>query len=107
MSTETELKRENRELKKYLKALAVEVTNRVAELDAVMKQESNTCGQHISRIANALNYAADGAMHFGLRMEFKDVNKVKRQADREAAVSINPPAKTFDMSSRFGFGKEA
>ena len=96
----SDAKREVRELKKYLRALAVEVTNRTAELDGIMEaHESVDRGKMVARVANALNAAADSAMHFGLRMEFKEINKIKRDAARNAPQM---PQRTFDVSSRFG-----
>lgn len=96
-----ETKGEIRHLKKYLKALATEVTNLTAEMDATMKaDESVDRGKCMARIANGLNAACDSAMHFGLRMEFKEINKIKRAAERNAP---RMPQREFDMSSRFGF----
>lgn len=103
MNTERDLARENRHLKKYLKALAVEVTNRAAELDQIMQaDESVDRGKCVARLANALNWAADSAMHFGLHMEFKDINKIKRAAEREAP-QMPPKNKVHPISTRIGY----
>ena len=75
-----DLKRENRELKKYLKALAIAVTEQAAKLDGIMHQPSTDArGKEVAHVANGLNYAADSAMRFGLRMEFTAINKIKSQ----------------------------
>jgi hypothetical protein len=101
--TEKDLQREIRHLKTYLKALAVEVTRYTAELDEVMKaDESVDRGKCVARITNALNYSADSAMHFGLHMEFSEINKIKRAAEREAP-HMPPKNKTNPISTRLGY----
>jgi hypothetical protein len=101
--TEADLKREVRRLTKYLRALAVEVTSRAAELDQIMlADESIDRGKCVARIANALNYSADSAMHFGLHMEFNEINKIKRTAEREAP-QMPPKNKLHPFSTRIGY----
>lgn len=98
---EIEMRREIRRLRKYLKALATEVTSLTAGPDGIMKADEGVDrGKCVARIANGLNTAADSAMHFGLHMDFKDINKMKRAAEKNAPQM---PQREFDMSSRFGF----
>lgn len=100
--TEKDLKKEIRHLRNYLKALAEDVTRRTAELDQIMKaDESVDRGKCVARIANALNYAADSAMHFGLHMEFSEINKIKRTAEQEAP-QMPPQNRMHPISTRIG-----
>jgi hypothetical protein len=76
--TELELKRENRKLKKNLKDLTKCVGDVLACIDKEMSQPStNKRGKRIAKLANALDMANDSALHFGLGLSFKEINKVK------------------------------
>lgn len=102
MGVATREQRDIRELKQFLKALAETATRCAAELDDAMRGPSTEArGKEVARIANVLNYAADSAMHFGLRMDFKDINKMKRSA----AKAAHDPLRPHDLSSRFGSGR--
>ena len=82
---QTELKRlrkENRELKKYLGNHAVVIADALSALDAAMKGPSTVDrGKTIAAVSNTLEYANDCLMHFGLKFDFRKMNKIKKRWD--------------------------
>ena len=82
----TILKRKNRELENYLRALTETVANCLACLDSVMSQpERRERGQKIAHITNVLEKANDSAMHFGLQLGFRKMDNIKRRVRRRGA----------------------
>lgn len=76
------LTKENRELKKYFESIAVVVAQSIAALDAEMKlPPSNERGKRIAAVCNQLEHVNDSLMHFGLKFEFKKINKIKKRWD--------------------------
>ena len=74
------LRRENRELKKYLRNIANAVAQSIAALDGAMKEtESRQRGERIGAVVHALEFTNDSLMHFGLEMDFRAINKTKKQ----------------------------
>jgi len=77
-----ELRKENRELKKYLSNHAQIIADTLSALDATMKGPSTVeRGQTIAAACNMLEYANDSLMHFGLKMDFRKMNKIKKRWD--------------------------
>jgi hypothetical protein len=75
-----EVKRENRELKKYLLSVSTVVAQSVAVLDAEMKQPSTVeRGKRIAAVANMLEHANDSMMHFGLKLDFDKIKRLKKR----------------------------
>lgn len=76
------LTRENREIKKYLGNVAVVIANTIFALDAAMKGPSTEQrGKTVAAACNVLEHANDSLMHFGLKYDFKKINKIKKQFD--------------------------
>jgi hypothetical protein len=75
-----ELKRENRELKKFLLSVSTVVAQSVAVLDAEMKRhESPERGKRIAAVVNTLEHANDSMMHFGLKLNFDKIKRLKKR----------------------------
>lgn len=73
MSTD---KKEIRELKKCLKLLTAEFAKCLALLDIEMqKPESYERGKRIAEIWNKMKFDNDSALHFGLGIDLKKLNK--------------------------------
>lgn len=72
------LKRDVRELRRYLRSMVVSSKNAIAMLDAEMKKPSDMDrGKRIARITNGLELATDMALRFGLK---ETLNKAKKNA---------------------------
>lgn len=81
------LVRENREIKKYLGNVAVVVANTISALDTAMKGPSTEQrGKTIAAAISTLEYANDSLMHFGLKYDFKKINKIKKQLEAKRAT---------------------
>lgn len=66
------LRRENRNLKKYLKLLTAEVRVHADNMETLMKQrESYERGVKIAKSLNALEMANDQARYFGLGVSYR------------------------------------
>ena len=71
--------KEFNKLKNDFRNLTVAVQNHLSLLDAVMKTPSTLeRGREIAKLSNYLDAANDSAMHFGLDMSFKLINKGKK-----------------------------
>lgn len=85
-SADLELKKlrsETRDLKKFLRSIAEAVAHSLAALDVEMeKKESAERGKRLAAISNYLEYANDSLMHFGLEMDFRAINKIKKRFPR-------------------------
>jgi len=76
------LRKENRELKKYLGNHAQVIADTLSALDVTMKGPSTEeRGKTIAAACNMLEYANDSLMHFGLKMDFRKMNKIKKRWD--------------------------
>ena len=76
------LRKQNRELKKYLSNHAAVIADTLSALDAAMKGPSTVDrGKTIAAVSNTLEYANDSLMHFGLQMDFRKMNKIKKRWD--------------------------
>lgn len=81
------LTRENREIKQYFGNIAVVIANTVSALDAAMKGPSTEQrGQTIAAAINTLDHANDSLMHFGLKYDFRKMNKIKKQLEAKRAA---------------------
>jgi len=77
-----ELRKENRELKKYLGNCAAVIADTLSALDAAMKKSSTEDrGKGIAAACNVLEFANDSLMHFGLKFDFRKMNKIKKRWD--------------------------
>ena len=91
-----ELKRENRELKKFLLSVSTVVAQSIGVLDTEMKRpESHERGERIAAVANVLEHANDSMMHFGLKLDFDKMRRLKKKwevfkAGRPRAGSGDP-----------------
>jgi len=76
-----------KQYKKELQALTSRLNNLLGYLDKEMeKKESPDRGKNLAKIANAMDYANDYAMHFGLEMTFKKIENVKKNRGRISLV---------------------
>lgn len=74
------LKCENAELKKYLRNIATIVAQSIATLDATMKGPSTPeRGKTVAAVCNTLEYANDSMIVFGLKIDHRQMAKVKKQ----------------------------
>ncbi len=74
------LRKENADMKKYLRNVATIVAQSVATLDAEMqKHESPERGKTIAAVCNTLEYANDSMIAFGLKVDYRQLAKVKKQ----------------------------
>jgi hypothetical protein len=74
------LRRQNRELKRFLLSLATVIADAVNALDVEMKKPpTREHGRRIAAINNILEYANDSAMHFGLKMGFPAMKRLKNR----------------------------
>ncbi len=75
------VKRELRHLRKNLRELVDMSARVVAALDGEMKKPSDVeRGRRIAKICNALEFAKDRALHFGLRKPFKKLPQLRTEA---------------------------
>lgn len=87
-TTELEVKRENRKLKKHLRYLVAANRAAIAALDFAMKSpESHERGKRVAQLCGGLEYATDAADHFGLGTDFPAQKRDKVAAARARAVS--------------------
>jgi hypothetical protein len=84
------LKRENRELKKRLQALANASTIVCQAIDSTAdgKKFDPDVGKRIASLVNFLELETDGALHFGLHLDFKKIEALKKAALRWAVSNI-------------------
>lgn len=74
------LNRENRELKKFLRNIATTVTQSIDVLDAAMKGPSTVeRGKQIAAVCNVLEHANDSMIVFGLKIDYRQMQKIKRR----------------------------
>lgn len=74
------LTQENRELKKFLRNIAAIVAQSIATLDTVMEGPStNERGKTVAAVCNTLEYANDSMMVFGLKVDHREMQKVKKR----------------------------
>lgn len=74
------LRRENRELRKFLLSLTTTTADCIAALDAEMYKASDIeRGKRIAAISNILEYANDSAMHFGCKLDFPAMKRLKNR----------------------------
>ena len=74
------LKRENAELKKYLHNVATIVAQSIATLDVAMKGPTTPeRGKTIAAVCNTLEYANDSMIVFGLKIDHRQMAKVKKR----------------------------
>jgi hypothetical protein len=74
------LRRQNRELKRFLLNLTTITADCINALDLEMnKPPSREHGRRIAAINNMLQYANDSAMHFGLKMGFPAMRRLKER----------------------------
>lgn len=74
----TELKRENRKLKKYLRELTKEVREQIKNLDTIMTEPTSfERGKKIAFCLDALEMANDSARYFGLGLDFRKDRKTR------------------------------
>lgn len=86
VSSQQRTTREVRKLRKHLRDLTAAVSTHLAVLDAIMKAPSTPeRGQFVARLANRLNVANDGALHFGLRLSFE---KIRKQCHHDGEVTL-------------------
>jgi hypothetical protein len=75
-----ELKRENRELKKYLLSVSTVVAQSVAVIDSIGNAPpTNSQWEQLGAVANTLEMANDSMMHFGLKLDFDKMKRLKKK----------------------------
>lgn len=89
-TSERDLVKENRNLRKHLKELSGTVSRVVNLLDAEMKVPSDHGrGRRIAAIVNSLEFANDSAKHFGLGLKLKR-KKCGTRSTSSAGVAVIP-----------------
>jgi len=82
-----------RTLRDALRKLTDAVTTHLAALDQTMQEPSTEArGKEIARLATALNYANDVAMHFSLGLSFPAIERRKKDARKRATPRPAPAA---------------
>ena len=84
------LRKENRELKKFLLNLTTVIADAVNALDLeINKPPSREHSRRIAAINNMLEYANDSAMHFGLKLDFSAIKRLKNRLPSARATKTN------------------
>jgi hypothetical protein len=85
------LRKENRELKRFLLSLTTVIADAVNALDVEMKKPpTREHGRRIAAINNILQYANDSAMHFGLKMDCPAMRRLKKRLPSARTPQENP-----------------
>ncbi len=86
-----------RTLRDALRKLTDAVTTHLAALDQTMQEPSTEArGKEIARLATALNYAYDMAMHFSLGLSFPAIERRKQAVRRRPRRKRATPAAAGD-----------
>lgn len=80
------LKRENQKLKNQLKTLTQKATIVCQACDNTLFPP--LLGKRMAALVNLLELETDGALHFGLHLDFKKINKLKTAAKNWAVKNI-------------------
>lgn len=79
--------KEEREFKKHLTELSRAILILLARLDVLMKQPvSVERGKAIAQVCNDMDMVNDHALHFGLGMSFKRIERLKKLAEKVAVT---------------------
>lgn len=101
------LRAENRDMKHYLRNLATVVCQTIATLDTEMaKHESPKRGEVLAAACNTLEYANDSMICFGLKVDFRQMEKIKKQwtgvkgaTAAQRALRLNVPARDAETAN--------
>jgi hypothetical protein len=92
-------RKETKKVTDYLEALTVCVRRHLAQLDALMRQESTPeRGKKVAKLSNELEYANDQARYFGLGVDYRKDRAVKAKDDKEAEKTVGQLLEQPDRS---------
>jgi hypothetical protein len=91
-----ELKRENRELKKYLLSVSTVVAQSVAVIDSIGNAPpTNSQWEQLGAVANTFEMTNDSMMHFGLKLDFDKMKRLKKKWEIFKAQRIKNENQTW------------